>query len=115
MWLRATFIVRITALNNARTQIRKVVPRNTGMWRREMRRRRWGTSNLEFVMPVPNSSAYFTRKQAAEYIVSHEITIDRLIRDGKLPAVKLSKRFIRIKRTDLDKLIERNTVGGAAI
>jgi excisionase family DNA binding protein len=59
----------------------------------------------------PYDSCYFTRKQAAEYIVSHEITIDRLIRDGKLPAAKLSKRFVRIKRSDLDKLIEANTIG----
>ncbi len=65
-------------------------------------------------MTSPNVSQYLTRQQSAEYIDSHQITIDRLIRDGKLPALKLSKRFVRIKRSDLDKLIESNTVGGAA-
>ncbi len=66
------------------------------------------------VTPSSNVSQYLTRQQAAECISSAEITIDRLIRDGKLPAFKLSKRFVRIKRSDLDKLIENNTVGGTA-
>ena len=43
-------------------------------------------------------------KQAAEYFGCSTDTIRNRIEDGSLPAYRMGKRLIRIKRVDLEKL-----------
>ena len=43
-------------------------------------------------------------KQAAEYFGCSTDTIRNRIEDGSLPAYRMGKRLIRIKRADLEKL-----------
>lgn len=48
--------------------------------------------------------------EAAEYLECGISFIKKLRRDGRIPVVKLAKRAVRIRRDDLDRLIEECTV-----
>ena len=48
-----------------------------------------------------------TRSAAAEYIGVSERYLDKLIRDGHLPKVKLGRKTL-IRTCDLEKLLEEN-------
>ncbi len=48
------------------------------------------------------SNNIFTIKEAAEYLKCHKATVYRLIKEGKIKAVKFSQRNIRIVQSDLD-------------
>lgn len=50
---------------------------------------------------------WLTYATAAEHVGCNERTIRRLILDGTLPAFKLGKRAVRIRRSDLDKAFRR--------
>jgi excisionase family DNA binding protein len=53
-----------------------------------------------------------TVKQVAEVLQVHEQTVWRYLREGILPSVRLSRRIVRIARSDLDALIaSRRTLG----
>ena len=47
-----------------------------------------------------------TVSQVAEYLQLSEMTTYKLVQEGKLPAFKIGRHW-RIKRDDLDELIER--------
>jgi excisionase family DNA binding protein len=47
---------------------------------------------------------------AAELDVSRK-TVERMVRDGRLPAIRLGKRIMRISRDDLDSLLNSSMVG----
>lgn len=52
-----------------------------------------------------DSKPYLTVKEAAKILNVSIRTMYRLIEDGSLPSVNLFERLIRIKRSDLDKLV----------
>ncbi|MGP4064033.1 helix-turn-helix domain-containing protein [Oceanobacillus sp. M65] len=47
-----------------------------------------------------------TVSQVAEYLQLSEMTTYKLVQDGKIPAFKIGRHW-RVKRDDLDELIER--------
>ena len=50
-------------------------------------------------------------EEVAAYLRVSQATVFRLMRSGELPSIKLgAKKFTRIKRSDLESLIERHTV-----
>jgi len=50
--------------------------------------------------------AILTKKQAAAYVQSSTRYLEREIRAGRLKALRLSGKFIRIRRADLEKFLE---------
>lgn len=52
---------------------------------------------------------YISRKEASEIIGFGKRTIDGLIRDGKLQAIKVGSRGVRIKKASLDDLINSSS------
>ena len=58
-------------------------------------------------LPEVTSTEWLTYATAAEHVGVNERTIRRLILDGTLPAFKLGKRAVRIRRSDLDKAFRR--------
>lgn len=52
-----------------------------------------------------NNKQYLTVKEASRLLNISIRTTYRLIEDGSLPAVNLYERLIRIKRTELDKVV----------
>lgn len=70
--------------------------------------------------PNPGGSAdttaernYYNITQAAELIGVSRVSIWRWIRDGHLPAARLGHRTTRIKRTDLERLLEKSGPSGS--
>ena len=61
------------------------------------------TGEIKGVSPN-NPNELLKIKQAAQDSNVHENTIRNCIRDGRLPAVRLGARVIRIRRADLDAL-----------
>lgn len=51
---------------------------------------------------------YLTIKQAAERLQVSKKTIERRIKDGSIPIIRLGIHSIRIKETDLDAFIDRH-------
>lgn len=47
-----------------------------------------------------------TVSQVAEYLQLSEMTTYKLVQEGKIPAFKIGRHW-RVKRDDLDELIER--------
>ena len=50
--------------------------------------------------------AILTKKQAALYLQATTRFLERAIKSGRLRAVKLSGKFVRIRLTDLERFIE---------
>ena len=50
-----------------------------------------------------------TRDEVAKLLKVNPITVYRLTKQGKLPAVKLSGRFVRYQKRDVLSLINRHT------
>jgi excisionase family DNA binding protein len=50
--------------------------------------------------------AILTKKQAALYLQSSTRYLERNIRAGRLKALRLSGKFIRIRRSDLEAFLE---------
>lgn len=48
---------------------------------------------------------HVTVKQVANYFDVHELTVRRWIADGKLPAIRVGKRAIRIRVADVNAFI----------
>lgn len=53
-----------------------------------------------------NESRLYTRKQAAEVLQVSIDSLDRIIREGRLPTVKLGEQTIRITGKDLAAFVE---------
>ena len=47
--------------------------------------------------------------EAARVLSCSRSTVRRLLRGGDLPAVRVSPRVVRVRRSDLEALIERST------
>lgn len=54
---------------------------------------------------------FFTVAEVAELLKLNQMTIRNWINSGRLPAVRLGQRRVRIRRTDLDRLIEEGYTG----
>lgn len=57
----------------------------------------------------PNQTT-FSRHQAAEHLGVHVATVDRLIKDGKLPRVKITNTRVMILKKDIDAFLKKNRV-----
>ena len=55
----------------------------------------------------------FTIEQAAEYLRCSETTVRNRARDGSLKAVRVGPRMIRIRRDDLDAILQPYDAGQA--
>lgn len=55
-----------------------------------------------------------TRDDVAKLLKVTPITVYRLTKQGKLPAIKIGKRFVRYKKPDVLELINRHTTNGLA-
>ena len=65
--------------------------------------------NLEGGSTVPLR----TKQQAADYIQCTPRFLERMVRAGRLRALKLSGKLVRFRQTDLDKFLESGaTIGG---
>lgn len=53
-----------------------------------------------------NNNQYYTTDEVAEMLKVTPDSVRRWIRDGKLKSIKLSGKFIRISREDLDAFIQ---------
>lgn len=49
-----------------------------------------------------------TVEEAADWLTISKPTIWRMIRRGEIPVVRIARRTIRLKLTDLENYIERN-------
>jgi excisionase family DNA binding protein len=49
-----------------------------------------------------------TVEEAAGWLTISKPTLWRLIRSGEIPVVKIARRTIRLKLTDLENYVERN-------
>jgi excisionase family DNA binding protein len=62
-----------------------------------------------------NNSAILTKQQAAEYLQTTPRYLERMIRAGRLRALKPTGKLVRIRRSDLETFLESGaTIGGAA-
>jgi excisionase family DNA binding protein len=62
-----------------------------------------------------NNSAILTKQQAAEYLQTTPRYLERMIRAGRLRALKPTRKLVRIRRSDLEPFLESGaTIGGAA-
>ena len=55
--------------------------------------------------PRPNDSALTTIPGAARELSMSNISVRRLIKSGRLPAIRFSATMVRIRRADIEKLI----------
>jgi excisionase family DNA binding protein len=53
--------------------------------------------------------AFLTTEEVLRYLKTTPRTIYRLIRDGKLPAVRVGRQW-RFRRADLDQWVERHAL-----
>ena len=61
-----------------------------------------------------NNSAILTKQQAAEYLQTTPRYLERMIRAGRLRALKPTGKLVRIRRSDLETFLESGaTIGGA--
>ena len=59
--------------------------------------------------PIENPDRLLTCVEAAKYLNISKSSMDRLRLDGYVPYVKIGKRKIRYKESDLKELIEKFT------
>jgi excisionase family DNA binding protein len=62
--------------------------------------------------PLPPVSPYLTKVQAAEYLQVKREYIEDLIRSGRLRALRVSYRILRIDQRDLDALLQASATIG---
>ena len=55
----------------------------------------------------PTTDNLMTQAGAAEYLAVNERTVRRLIADGQLPAHRVGSRLVRVRRSDVEKLLTR--------
>ena len=49
-----------------------------------------------------------TVEEAAEWLAISKPTLRRILRRGEIPVVRLAKRIVRIRLSDIEEYIERN-------
>ncbi|MBA2434822.1 MAG: excisionase family DNA-binding protein [Chthoniobacterales bacterium] len=58
--------------------------------------------------------AILTKKESAEYVRSTPRYLERMVRSGRLRALKPTGKLVRFRRSDLDAFLESGaTTGGA--
>lgn len=55
----------------------------------------------------PPTDSLMTQAAAAGYLSVNERTVRRLIADGQLPAHRVGSRLVRVRRSDVEKLLTR--------
>lgn len=60
---------------------------------------------MQTIPPTPDESALITIRNAARELTCSPITIRRMIRDGRLKALRFSATMVRLRREDVQKLI----------
>ena len=73
-----------------------------------------GNSKLERQNLIGGSTISLrTKEQAANYIQCTPRYLERMVRSGRLRALKTSGKLIRFRQSDLDKFLESGaTIGG---
>lgn len=64
--------------------------------------------------PSPSGSKFLTASEAAERMRVSKMTVYRLIRSGKLPAVQIGKAY-RVRERDLEGYLDASYVNTDAI
>lgn len=59
---------------------------------------------------ISQNQITFSRHQTAEQLGVHVATVDRLIKDGKLPRVKITNRRVVVLKKDIDAFLKKNRV-----
>jgi excisionase family DNA binding protein len=64
---------------------------------------------MEEPKPHPNFEHHqvFTIAEAGQYLKLSRMSVHRLMKDGKLPVLRLGPRCVRIRRADLLKLVAK--------
>ncbi|MFZ2626023.1 MAG: helix-turn-helix domain-containing protein [Propionibacterium sp.] len=63
---------------------------------------------------IPSTRAWLSRREAADLLGFSVDSIDRRIAAGLLPAYRSGPKTIRVRREDVEHLLVRIPVGGAA-
>jgi|GEM_PF-2208214 len=63
--------------------------------------------------PANTTRELLNSKQAAHYIGMTERGLRNLVTRGIIPAIKISGRLVRFRRTAIDQALDRLTVGAA--
>jgi excisionase family DNA binding protein len=61
---------------------------------------------VELIVPVPPGARLLEVSHVAHRLGASQDFVRRLIREGRLPAVRLSPRFLRVDARDLETYIE---------
>jgi excisionase family DNA binding protein len=70
-------------------------------------------NNINPLAGAANLPAILTTQQAAAYVQSTPRYLERMVRSGRLRALKPTGRFWRVRRSDLDHFLEASaTTGG---
>jgi DNA binding domain, excisionase family len=70
-------------------------------------------ANADHVSETWSNQALFTLKQAAQYVICTPRYLQKQIRAGRLRALKPTGKLVRIRRSDLEKILESGaTIGG---
>jgi excisionase family DNA binding protein len=71
-------------------------------------------SSISPLAGAENFPAILTKRQAAAYVQSTTRYVERAIKSGRLKACKPTGKFVRIRRSDLEKFLESGatTTGG---
>ncbi len=64
--------------------------------------------------PFAPGTAVLSKRQAALYCGLSVKTIERFVASGVLPVVRFTARCIRIRKCDLEKLIQERLIQGGA-
>ena len=87
--------------------LKKTFAIESATWRAAVAEVRTSPSSGPSPAPSPAGREYLTPEEAAETLGIHVQTIRGYIRSGKLPALRVAgERAIRIRRADLDKVLE---------
>ncbi|MDD1617779.1 MAG: helix-turn-helix domain-containing protein [Methylococcaceae bacterium] len=57
---------------------------------------------------ISQNQTTLSRHQAAEHLGVHVATVDRLIKDGKLPRVKITQTRVMILKKDIETFLRKN-------
>lgn len=59
---------------------------------------------------MDKKTTYYTIEEIAEMLKVNPESVRRWVRSKKLPAIKLSGKYIRVKASDLDRFINKSGV-----
>lgn len=71
---------------------------------------RMNTTDSQNQSELPDWNELLTRKQVAQLLKVHPLTISRMTARGELPMIKANRRLVRFRRTDVQKWINERAV-----